>query len=283
MRRFHVLCGCIVLTSWTFLFESYLVGQSGDGVRRLDDKVFVPIFDGKTFKGWHLSGRTVHGRGGRWDVKDGAIVGCQDFRGDGGVLMTDALYGNYEIALEMNNNFGSDSGLFLRSTEEGCAYQALIDYHGGKIHGWNWDGSLMGIFGERLWRQERPDPRFYGGDPYLYNFVFGEDPSKIRPREGVRLPVSPEEWPRFWKHGEWNELRARITGEPPTIATWIKGVKWMEFTYDKPCYGTYTTAAGDLKVKRMPEKGHIGLQVHGGGDMTKLFVRYRNIRVKQLD
>ncbi len=229
MRRFQVLCGCIVLTGCSFLFQSSLAGQAsgaGGGVDRPSDEGFVPIFDGKTLKGWHLSGRTVHGRGGRWEVKDGAIVGCQDFRGDGGVLMTDALYGNYEIALEMNNNFGTDSGLFLRSTEEGCAYQALIDYHSGKIHGWNWDGSPMGIFGERLWRQERPDPRFYGGDPYLYNFVFDQDPSKIRPREGVRLPVSPDEWPRFWKHG---------------------------------------------------------LQVHGGGDMTKLFVRYRNIRVKQLD
>jgi hypothetical protein len=35
--------------------------------------------------------------------------------------------------------------------------------------------------------------------------------------------------------------------------------------------------------KLMPAKGHIGLQVHGGGDMTKLFVRYRNIRVKRLN
>ncbi len=39
----------------------------------------------------------------------------------------------------------------------------------------------------------------------------------------------------------------------------------------------------------MPAKGHIGLQVHGIGypkaehDMTKLFVRYRNVRVKSLD
>ena len=33
---------------------------------------------------------------------------------------------------------------------------------------------------------------------------------------------------------------------------------------------------------RHPEKGAIALQVHGGGDHTKEFVRYRNIRVKKL-
>ena len=84
--------------------------------------------------------------------------------------------------------------------------------------------------------------------------------------------MSTEEWPKFWKHGEWNELKARITGNPPTITTWIKGVKFMEYTADK---------------KHLPDTGGIALQVHGGsyggpGDLTKLVVRYRNIRVKDL-
>ena len=34
---------------------------------------------------------------------------------------------------------------------------------------------------------------------------------------------------------------------------------------------------------RLPDEGGIALQVHGGGDYTKQFVRYRNIRVKFLD
>jgi hypothetical protein len=36
------------------------------------------------------------------------------------------------------------------------------------------------------------------------------------------------------------------------------------------------------KEKRHPDTGGIALQVHGGGDFTKQFVRYRNIRVKKL-
>jgi hypothetical protein len=37
------------------------------------------------------------------------------------------------------------------------------------------------------------------------------------------------------------------------------------------------------KEVRHPATGGIALQVHGGGDHTKEFVRYRNIRVKRLD
>ena len=83
----------------------------------------------------------------------------------------------------------------------------------------------------------------------------------------VALPVLPESWKYFWRHGQWNELRARIEGNPPHILTWINGVKIMEW---------------QEKELRHPDKGGIALQVHGGGNMTNQFVRYRNIQVKRL-
>ena len=150
----------------------------------------------------------------------------------------------------MKNDFGPDSGLFLRSTEKGQAYQAMIDYHTG--------GNLMGIYGEGL-----------SGGISVMNFNFLDQVTKIKQREApTPLPISPAEWPNFWKHGEWNELRARIVGNPPKITTWIKGVKFMEWSDTE---------------KRHPDKGGIGLQIHGGGDYTKQYVRYRNIRIKVLD
>src|SRR5215470_12014324 len=121
---------------------------------------FVPIFDGKTLNGWHISARTGHSRasgnktGGRWVVENGAIVGSQDIPGNGGIIITDEQFGDFEVALEMNNDFGPDSGLFLRSTEDGTAYQALIDYHA--------NGNLMGIYGEGK----------LGGKPSVMNFRF---------------------------------------------------------------------------------------------------------------
>ena len=93
------------------------------------DEGFTPIFDGKTLKGWHVStnghSRVSGGKsGGKWEVKDGAITGTQDPPKNGGLLLTDELFGEFEVVLEMNNDFGPDSGLFLRSTEDGKCYQA---------------------------------------------------------------------------------------------------------------------------------------------------------------
>ena len=35
------------------------------------------------------------------------------------------------------------------------------------------------------------------------------------------------------------------------------------------------------KEKRHPDTGSVALQVHGGGDYTNQFVRYRNVRIKE--
>jgi hypothetical protein len=59
-------------------------------------------------------------------VENGAIVGSQDIPGNGGILLTDEQFGDFEVVLEMNNDFGPDSGLFLRSAEDGTSYQAAI-------------------------------------------------------------------------------------------------------------------------------------------------------------
>ena len=217
---------------------------------------FVTIFDGKSLKGWHVSAMTGHSgasghkSGGRWVVEKGAIVGSQDIPGNGGIILTDQQYGDFEVSLEMNNDYGPDSGLFLRSNERGQAYQAMIDYHGG--------GNLMGIYGEGL-----------SGGIHVRNFDLLDAPEKIRVKEDASypLPFKAEEWPKVWKHGRWNQLRARIVGNPPTIQTWINDRKIMEFTD---------------RERRHPDQGSIALQVHGGGDFTKQFVRYRKVRVKRL-
>lgn len=217
---------------------------------------FVSIFDGATLNGWHPSAKTGHSRAsknqsaGKWFVKDGAIHGTQDIPGNGGIILTDDHYGDFEISLEMNNDYGPDSGLFLRSTEDGKAWQAMIDYHQG--------GNLMGIYGEGL-----------GAKPSVRNFTLGSTPDIITAvtNAPVALPVLPQSWKHFWRHGQWNELRARITSNPPLITTWINGVKIMEWQ--------------ETEI-RHPATGSIGLQVHGGGNHTNAFVRYRNIQIKKL-
>jgi Domain of Unknown Function (DUF1080) len=72
---------------------------------KFDDKDFVSVFDGKTLKGWHVSAETGHSAasknksGGRWVVEDGAMVGSQDIPGNGGIIITDKEYGDFEVVL----------------------------------------------------------------------------------------------------------------------------------------------------------------------------------------
>ena len=238
-----------------FRLHRLAIGEDGFAREVFDEEGFTTVFDGKSLAGWHVSSRTGHSRasggqsGGRWVVEGGAITGSQDVPGNGGIVLTDREYGDFEVVLEMRNDFGPDSGLFLRSTEEGAAYQYMVDYHA--------DGTLAGLYGEGL------RPGFH-----LRNFSFGATVTEILPGDApYALPISPADWPRLWTHGEWNELRARIEGNPPTITTWINGVRFMEFADSE---------------RRAADTGRIALQVHGGGNFVDQFVRYRAVRVKEL-
>src|SRR5690242_10577984 len=91
---------------------------------KLSEEGFVSIFDGKTLDGWHTNReRIVHGTGGKWQVEDGAITGKQDPPGNGGVLMTDQDYGDFELNLELKPDWGIDSGVFLRTNAKGVCFQ----------------------------------------------------------------------------------------------------------------------------------------------------------------
>jgi len=214
------------------------------------DSDFAPIFDGKSLDGWHVSSATAHGTGGAWRVENGAIVGTQDVPDNGGIIITDEQYGDFEISLEMNNDYGPDSGLFLRSTEDGRCYQAMIDYHD--------KGNLMGVYGEGI------------GGFNARNFAMIDSPHRITMLDypDFPCPFTPEQWRELWKLDDWNRLQARIAGNPPRIETWINGIKVMDWRDHK---------------RRLPDRGGIALQVHGGGDYTGQYVRYRNIRVRRLD
>jgi len=103
---------------------------------------FKPIFNGTDLTGWHISKSNHHGTTPSWTVENGVLTGTQDKPGQGGILLTDRKYRNFEISMELNPDFGCDGGLFLRSNEQGQAYQVMIDYLDG--------GSIGGIYGERL-------------------------------------------------------------------------------------------------------------------------------------
>ncbi|HEU4692069.1 MAG TPA: DUF1080 domain-containing protein [Vicinamibacterales bacterium] len=104
--------------------------------------VTEPIFNGRDLTGWHVSATNHHGQTRAWRVEEGVLVGEQEREGVGGVLLTNRRYADVEVTLDVWPDFGCDSGLFLRSNEDGAAYQVMIDNLEG--------GNVGGVYGERL-------------------------------------------------------------------------------------------------------------------------------------
>lgn len=103
---------------------------------------WIELFDGATLNGWHISQTNGHGNTTAWKIVDGAIDGTQDKTGNGGIILTDQEFGDFVLELELNPDWGLDSGLFLRSTESGQCYQMMVDYYEG--------GNIGGIYGEGI-------------------------------------------------------------------------------------------------------------------------------------
>lgn len=205
---------------------------------------FQPLFNGKDLTGWHVSEVNHHGNTKAWAVKNGIVTVTQDPPGNGGIILTDKQYKNFEISLEVNPDFGCDGGLFLRSTEKGEAYQVMLDYLEG--------GNIGGIYGERL-------------------------PDVNKPDAGTGKKVD-REWVKYWKKGQWNHIRARIEGDAPHILVWLNGRQIVDWTAAKN-YLPGGAASGmiALQAHRSDPKAKNSRWLAEGG-----FHRFRNVAIKEL-
>jgi len=275
---------------------------------------FHPLFDGKTLKGWKAIPRVANNiwpggppiaelrksRGipapvepekhpAKWSVKNGAIVGEQEFPGAGygGYLITEKAYGDFELVLEVKPDWPADTGVMLRRRmDEWTGYQVLIDHRES--------GSIGGFYGNGL--------ASFMAVPFKFKSVKDASGKVV----GMQLdtpdtsiePVTPEQVARLsyagkaedflkaWKWGDWNELRIRVVGAMPVITTWVNGVEIAELntaTMKSPNYDAKAALAF------LGPRGHIALEVHDNDAVFKdarwgkgAQVRYRNIRIKEL-
>jgi hypothetical protein len=211
---------------------------------------FTPIFNGKDLTGWHVSKTNHHGTTPDFRVVSGVIVGTQRPRGKGGILLTDRKYRNFEVYMEVKPDWGCDSGLFLRSSESGQAYQVMLDYLPG--------GSLGGIYGEEL-------------KGVTDASLAGLTPEQRTERQRARAVA----WQKAWKREAWNSIRARIEGDVPHITVWINDQQVTDFT------DTANHAANNA-----PD-GMIAIQMHFSDEKTPRWVdgsfwRWRAIAVREL-
>ncbi|MBI1897918.1 MAG: DUF1080 domain-containing protein [Acidobacteria bacterium] len=203
---------------------------------------FTPLFDGRDLDGWHVSEVNHHGNTKAWTVKDGVLMVTQDPPGNGGILLTNKKYRDFEVSLEIRPDWGCDGGLFLRSNEKGEAYQVLLDYLEGGIIG--------GIYGERL--------------------------PEVNQSEGTGRKVD-REWQRYWKKDAWNLVRARIEGDVPHIQVWLNGHQLVDWTDSaNHAAGGATEGMIALQAHRSNPKAKNPRWVPGG------YHRYRNIGIKEL-
>jgi hypothetical protein len=210
---------------------------------------FTPIFNGTDLTGWHVSRTNHHGTTPDYRVVHGVIVGTQQPRGKGGILLTDRKYRNVEVYMEVKPDWGCDSGLFFRSSEAGEAYQVTLDYLAG--------GMMGGIYGERL-----------------KDVVWGPMPATPGEREALTRKRM-ETWQRAWRREDWNAVRARIEGAVPHITVWINGQLVTDWT------DTANHAVGGA------EDGMLAIQMHYTDEKTPRWVdagfwRWRIIAVKEL-
>lgn len=172
---------------------------------------FTPIYDGRSLTGWHASTGTVHGATPDFRIVNGILVGTQDGNQEGGVLLTDRVYRDVEVFMDVKPDWGCDSGLFLRSSEAGEAYQVMLDYLPG--------GSMGGIYGEGL------------------NGVTFDDEDRTR-----------RAWAKAWHREEWNTVRARIEGDVPHIMVWFNDRLVTDFT-DSANHAAHGAGGGMIGIQ----------------------------------
>jgi len=204
---------------------------------------FTPIFNGTDLNGWHVSKTNHHGTTPDYHVLHGLIVGTQNPRGKGGILLTDKKYKNFEVYIEIKPDWGCDSGLFLRSSEAGEAYQVTLDYLTG--------GSMGGIYGEGL------------------TGVSGGRGNAAQPPQNV------QPWQNVWKREAWNSVRARIEGDVPHIQVWINDQLVRDFT-DTANHAANGATDGMIAIQMHYSDEKTQRWVDGG------FWRWRVIAVKEL-
>lgn len=226
------------------LLAAGCAGAGGaDGGAPAQSDVWVDLFDGETLDGWH--GYNRDDVPAAWSVEDGAIRFTPG-TGDGGDLIADGTYDDFELELEWRVAECGNSGIFYRGEEDpalGNVYQTALE---------------MQVLDDAC----HPDAAFPSHRAgALYDLYVPADLEAVRPA------------------GEWN--RARVVADGPRIEHWLNGVKIVEAEVGSAEWDARVAASKFRDVDTFPAYGTrlggvIGVQDHGDA----LWVR--NVRVRPL-
>lgn len=198
------------------------------------------LFDGRNTDGWHTYGQTSGSP--RWKVEDGAITPNTADKNGHGDLVTDGIYGNFDLKLEWKISPGGNSGILFDVQEDTAKYKETY-----------FTGPEMQVLDNDSNHDGRIHKHRAGN---LYDLIAGPDETK---------PV-----------GQWNQ--AEIILKDGNLKLFLNGVNVVTTTmWDDH----WRDMVAHSKFKRWPEfavahSGRIALQYH---DFP---VWFRNIRIKTL-
>ncbi|WNJ17315.1 family 16 glycoside hydrolase [Pontibacter sp. G13] len=203
------------------------------------------LFDGKTTNGWRNFGKETIGSA--WRVENGTLTlgGSKDGwqTQDGGDIITDGVYRDYELELEWKISEGGNSGIIYNVIESD-----EYDYV------WQTGPEMQILDNER-----HPDGRIF------------------KHRAGDLYDLIPCEYVTVLPPGQWNQVKLRV--QNGQVEHWLNGRKVVETTFWTPEWDELVAGS---KFKDMPgfgtgKEGHIALQDHGDR------VWFRNIRIRRLN
>jgi hypothetical protein len=258
-----------------------------------DAEGFLSLFDG-TFKGWFQSCRTGHSG---FNTAQGAIfrIGTADGRPAiysterdlaGGVLMTNAKFGNYEIRFQIWPDYNNEGGVFNRTPVNGRCFRTNLSYINGAGMGGSWG---EGGFTSRDFRPfaftNREDaitiPGNLGGEKSNWTTIT----RKLKAATEPNLPCpdsgcTQADWLALWDRDGWNDFRVQFYGGTGPDAGILKMKSWFK----KPSSGNWVPLLQDTTLQQIVLDNHIGFMVYGSGRFAApKGTWYRDIRWRPLD
>jgi len=270
---------------------------------------FRSLFDGKTLAGWRAIPRLPTPRWpydppvavdpadwqkaaahvGAWTIEDGAICGRQNPPGSGlgGYLISDEVFGDFELVFEAKPDWPADTGIMLRTSSIATqGYQVLLDHRQS--------GNIGGFYGNGIGRFHAINfnvdaRRDASGQPIGLKL---EDPATtIEPitdhkRSLLARAASGDEFLSAWKWNDWNEFRISVVGDIPVITTTINGRDIAQLDAKTLPPEDFDPVA---TLRLLGRRGHIAFEVHdndprlGEGRWGRnAACRWRNIRIREL-
>jgi hypothetical protein len=203
------------------------------------------LFNGQTMNGWHTYGKQSAGK--IWKVEDGAVhldpVAKKDMANEGGDIVTDNEYDNFDLQLDWKISKNGNSGIIFYVKEDVAKYEQ--SYHTGL------EMQVLDNNGHK--------------DGKIYKHRAGDLYDLIASSKDATKPVG--EWNHVEIISNHGKLDFYLNNEH-TLTTSLWDDNWKKMVAGSkfkqwPDFGTY-------------KKGRIDLQDHGDE------VWYRDIKIKRL-